>query len=140
MSGVLPLLHLYAFMAWTVTTLPLTFIQYVCPIRRDSVRELSGYKSMSPGKYSWQPTETMRGCPSPVVNPSFGMERRREAKPQLTLGFPLLIYSMLLNVITFACHVLDQQLMLPSCAEFMRSFLASCGASEGLVAPCGVCH
>ena len=65
---------------------------------------------------------------------------RREAKPQLTLGFSLLINSISLNVITFACHVLDQQVMLPNRAKLMRNFLASRGPSEGLVAPCGVCH
>jgi hypothetical protein len=47
---------------------------------------------------------------------------------------------MSLNVITFACHVLDQQLVLLNNAEFMRSLLASCGASQGLGAPRGVCH
>jgi hypothetical protein len=53
-------------------------------------------------------------------------------KAALTLGFPCLINSMSLNVITFACHVLDQQLMLPGCAEFMLSFLASSDAAQGL--------
>jgi len=85
-------------------------------------------------------TGAMTGCPSSVVSLSFGMICRREAKPQLALGFPLLINSISLNVITFACHVLDQQVMLPNRAELMRSFLASRGPSEGLVAPCGVCY
>jgi len=126
MSGALPLLHLCVFMAWTVTAVPFMFTQYVCPTWRDSARVLSGCKSMSGGKYVvfLAATETTRGFPSLVVSPSFGMRCCREAKPQLTLGFPLLINSISLNVITFARRLLDQQLMLPNRAEFMCSLFS----------------
>jgi hypothetical protein len=49
-----------------------------------------------------------KGIPAPSSQSVLLDDMSPRSKAALTLGFPFLINSMSLNVITFACHVLDQ--------------------------------